>query len=413
MKIPFYAFFLANVAERTSRGLSKISYTLLGPLKFLAAFIGACFVGINVPITTTSAQSSSPIPPQASLALEAVILEGLSKPVFLTHAGDESGRLFVVEQDGRILIVDRGHLMKLAFLDITARVINGGERGLLGLAFHPDYQRNGRYFVNYTRAKDAATVVAEYHVSSNPNRSDKEEKVLLVIPQPYGNHNGGMVAFGPDGFLYIGLGDGGSGGDPGNRGQNLSELLGKILRIEINREFPYSIPPNNPYRDGGGRPEIFAYGLRNPWRFSFDRQTGELWTGDVGQYAWEEIDVVQLGKNYGWRIMEGNHCYQPAQGCQTKQLVLPVTEYANAGGRCAVTGGYVYRGSQVPSLRGTYLFADFCSGEVFGFRENKQEILLDTDLQISSFGEDEEGEVYVLGHRGSIHRIVEAAKPKR
>ena len=360
------------------------------------------------------ALSASPVQIETVFDLKPVISEGLSKPLFLTHAGDGSGRLFVVEQNGRILIVANGRLLPTPFLDIQFRLSTGGERGLLGLTFHPNYKDNGRYFLNYTRKKDGATVVAQYQVSANPNRSKTHEDILLVISQPYGNHNGGMIAFGPDGYLYIGTGDGGSGGDPGNRGQDLSKLLGKILRIDVDHDSPYIAPSDNPFSDSNGRPEIFAYGFRNPWRFSFDRKTGEFWTGDVGQNSWEEINLVKPGDNHGWRLMEGTHCYKPSKGCQqSHNLTLPVTEYANSGGRCAVMGGYVYRGRAVPLLGGTYLFADYCSGEIFGFKDGVQRLLLYTDLQISSFGEDEVGELYVLGHRGSIHRIIKPSNHKK
>jgi glucose/arabinose dehydrogenase len=346
-------------------------------------------------------------------SLETIMAKGLSQPIFLTHSSDGSERLFVVEQNGRIVILEKGKLLPSPFMDISPLLATGGERGLLGLAFHPNYQKTGRYFLNYTRKQDGATVIAEFQVSSNPHRSEMRETVLLVIPQPYGNHNGGMVAFGPGGYLFIGTGDGGSGGDPGNRGQNPSELLGKILRIDVDHGSPYAIPATNPFSNEGGRPEIFALGFRNPWRFSFDRKTGELWTGDVGQNSWEEINVVKLGENHGWRLMEGNHCYKPDKGCrQSSKVTMPLTEYANAGPRCSVIGGYVYRGRDVPSLYGTYLFADYCSGEIFGFREGKQQVLLDTDLQITSFGEDEKGEVYVINHQGSIHRIINSPDSK-
>ena len=383
-------------------------------LNLAALFMVVGILGILPSSYPAWALSASPVPIETIFSLDPVVTENLSKPVFLTHAGDGSGRLFVVEQDGRILILAKGRLLPAPFLDIESRLSTGGERGLLGLAFHPNYKDNGRYFVNYTRKKDGATVVAQYQVSSSPNRSKSDEDILLIISQPYGNHNGGMIAFGPDGFLYIGTGDGGSGGDPGNRGQNRSELLGKILRIDVDQDSPYISPDSNPFSKTDGRPEIFAYGFRNPWRFSFDRQTGELWTGDVGQNAWEEIALVKPGDNHGWRLMEGNHCYNPSRGCQQSQnLTLPVTEYANSGNRCAVMGGYVYRGKAVPLLQGTYLFADYCSGEIFGFRDGVQKLLLYTDLQISSFGEDEAGELYVLGHGGSIHRIIKPSHPKK
>jgi len=229
---------------------------------------------------------------------------------------------------------------------------------------------------------------------------------LLVIPQPYGNHNGGMIAFGLDHYLYIGMGDGGSGGDPENYAQNRNELLGKFLRIDVDQQRPYGIPPDNPFVQGNGQPEIFAVGLRNPWRFSFDRETGNLWAGDVGQNKWEEIDVIQKGKNYGWRFLEGTHCFNPETNCRSvKNLVAPVTEYAHSSGRCSVTGGYVYRGTMIPALLGTYVFGDFCSGEIWGYREGETRLLLATDLQISSFGEVGDGELYVLGYGGEIFRI--------
>ncbi|MFZ5660181.1 MAG: PQQ-dependent sugar dehydrogenase [Pseudomonadota bacterium] len=339
------------------------------------------------------------------LGLEAVATRGLQSPVYVTHAGDGSGRLFILEQPGRIRIVQQGRLLPTPFLDITKQVRAGGEQGLLGLAFHPKYRQNGRYFINYTRAPDGATVVAEYRVSDEANVSATEERRLLVVPQPYPNHNGGMIEFGPDGFLYIALGDGGAGGDPGNRAQNRRELLGKLLRIDVDRGKPYGIPADNPFARGGGRAEIFAYGLRNPWRFSFDRKTGQLWAADVGQDAWEEIDVIKRGGNYGWRIMEGKHCFPPRRGCSQAGLQLPVAEYGHEKGRCSITGGYVYRGSRVPALTGIYLYADYCSGEIFGLRDGRQRVLLPTKLRITSFGQDEQGEVYVVGHEGTVHRL--------
>jgi len=356
-----------------------------------------------------------------AIELTPIVTGGLRDPLYVTHAGDGSGRLFVVEQPGRIRIVENGRLLEVPFLDISRQVRSGGERGLLGLAFHPAYSKNGRYVINYTRVPDAATVVAEFRVSENPNVSLIDEKVLLVVPQPYPNHKGGMVEFGPDGLLYIALGDGGSGGDPENRGQNRHELLGKILRIDADRGAPYAIPPDNPFATGGGRAEIFAYGLRNPWRFSFDRKTGELWAADVGQDDWEEIDVVRRGGNYGWRIMEGNHCFSPPTGCVTNGLVPPVAEYRNQRPRCSVTGGYVYRGSRIPSLLGTYVYGDYCSGEIFGLLNvtgglssvlgmagvsTTPRVLLSTHLKISSFGQDQDGELYVVGHEGTVHRII-------
>lgn len=344
-----------------------------------------------------------------AIELAPIVTAGLRNPLFLTHAGDGSGRLFVVEQPGRIRIIQNGRLLETPFLDIANRVRAGGEQGLLGLAFHPAYRQNGRYVVNYNRTTDGATVLAEYRVSENPNQSRTKEKLLMVVPQPFANHNGGMVAFGPDGFLYIARGDGGSAGDPGNRGQNRQELLGKILRIDVDRGAPYAIPPDNPFASGGGRPEIFAYGLRNPWRFSFDRKTGELWAADVGQDDWEEIDLVRRGGNYGWRIMEGNHCFSPRTGCVTDGLVAPMAEYATRSPRCSITGGYVYREAAIPDLQGIYVFGDYCSGEIFELIEDTIRPLLSTGLKISSFGQDQQGELYVVGHGGTVHRIIGGA----
>ncbi len=351
--------------------------------------------------------SAGPLP---AMALEPVISKGLRHPVYVTHAGDGSGRLFIVEQPGRIRVVQQGRMEAMPFLDLTDKVRYGGEQGLLGLAFHPSYKTNGRFVVNSTRRPDGATVVSEFKVSRNPDVASPAEKQLLVVPQPYANHNGGMVEFGPDGFLYIALGDGGSGGDPGNRGQDTNEFLGKLLRIDVDHGAPYAIPKDNPFVSGGGRPEIFASGLRNPWRFSFDRKTGELWAADVGQNEWEEINVVRRGGNYGWRIMEGAHCFLPRDGCASDGLIPPVAEYTHANGRCSITGGYVYRGARLPSMQGAYLYGDYCSGEIFSLVNGTQQVLLDTDLQISSFGQDQEGELYVVHHGGAVHRIVEARR---
>ena len=341
----------------------------------------------------------------AIIQLTPIITEGLEQPVFLTVTGMDTRRLYVVEQRGCIRTIEKGALLPHAFLDISEKVSFGGERGLLGLAFHPHYKRNGRFFVNYSRAQDGATVIAEFKVSTNPLSASPAERILLVVPQPYGNHNGGMIAFGPDGSLYIGMGDGGAGGDPGNRGQNPAELLGKMLRIDIDHGFPYTVPSDNPFAMSAQGQAIYALGFRNPWRFSFDRLTGDLWVGDVGQNQWEEIDRVERGKNYGWRIMEGSHCFNPSTNCSKKDLVLPVAEYRNASPRCAITGGYVYRGPGVPGLTGQYIFGDFCSGEIMRILDGRIDVLLDTGLRISSFGEDNEGELYVVDHGGGIYKI--------
>lgn len=344
--------------------------------------------------------------------LVSVVRQGLEQPVYLTHATDGSRRLYAVEQPGRIRILQDRTLLPLPFLDITKRVLAGGERGLLGLAFHPQYSRNGRFFVHYTRKPDGATVIAEYHRGSNATSSSPEERILLIIPQPYPNHNGGMIAFGPDGYLYIGLGDGGSAGDPENRAQDPDALLGKILRIDVDRGDPYGIPQDNPFAREGGRPEIYALGLRNPWRFSFDGKTGELWVADVGQHRWEEINIVTRGGNYGWRAMEGTHCFNPPTSCSTPQVTSPIVEYTHEKGRCSIIGGYVYRGHELPDLTATYVYGDYCTGEIFALPPSQKDShaslprqLLKTSFRISSFGENSTGELYVLDHHGGIYRL--------
>lgn len=358
------------------------------------------------------AEASREVP---AVLLEPVVAGGLERPVFVTHAGDGTGRLFIIEQPGRIRVVRDGRLIEMPFLDITERVRHAGEQGLLGLAFHPAFEQNGRFFVNYVRASDRSTVIAEFRVSAQPDRAAPAEKVLLTVAQPYPNHKGGMLEFGQDGLLYIGLGDGGSAGDPENRSQNPDELLGKILRVDVDHGDPYAIPADNPFKGGKGRPEIFATGLRNPWRFSFDPASGELWVGDVGQNEWEEIDVVHRGDNLGWRVMEGDHCYRPRFLCSKDGFVAPVFEYAHEHRRCSITGGYVYRGSRIPDLHGAYIYGDFCSGEIFVFRRDRDApdgppvVILRTGKAISSFGRDQAGELYVMDHAGgAVFRMVPA-----
>lgn len=342
------------------------------------------------------------------------IATGLNKPVYLTHAGDGSGRLFLVEKIGAIRLFKDGVLMENPFLDIQDRIkSSGSEQGLLGLAFDPEYRTNGRFYVNYIDL-DGNTVVARYLVSSaDPDRADPaSETAILRVNQPYPNHNGGDLLFGPDGFLYIGLGDGGSAGDPLGNGQRLDMLLGKLLRIDVGAE-PYAIPPDNPFVGRpDARPEIWAYGLRNPWRFSFDHATGDLYIGDVGQDEYEEIDFQPAGspggQNYGWNIMEGLHTYQ---GGDTGGLILPVAEYPHTGGNCSVTGGYVYRGSKNPALQGTYLFGDYCTGAAWVLRRFpdgwRMAEWFEMHMSISSFGEDENGELYVLDYKGGEVFILE------
>lgn len=345
---------------------------------------------------------------------------GFIKPVEITHAGDS--RIFVVEQDGKILIIDsEGNINPQPFLDITATVKStGNEQGLLGLAFDPGYAGNGYFYVNYTDQNDN-THIARFSVSeTNPDVGDvTSEKTLLVVTQPFGNHNGGHLAFGPDGYLYIGLGDGGSAGDPGNRAQNLNVYLGKMLRIDVDNGDPYAIPPDNPFvGDTSARGEIWAYGLRNPWRFSFDRQTGDLWIGDVGQNSIEEIDFqpasISGGENYGWRCYEGNQAFNTT-GCGSQEdYVFPIHQYTHSDG-CSVTGGYIYRGSQISELQGYYFYADYCSDYIWTLHKEGNEWVNEQFGQFSgnnfsTFGEDVNGELYVAGHTtGTIYKLVNSS----
>lgn len=353
---------------------------------------------------------------QASCELKVEkIVTGLEVPTSITHAGDQSGRLFVTLQRGRIIIL-KGNTQQV-FLDVSQLVSCCGERGLLSAAFHPEYRNNGYFFVNYTDRK-GDTVIARYKVSANPDRADPASaQIILRIDQPYANHNGGLILFGPDGYLYIGMGDGGSAGDPGNRSQNLGSLLGKMLRIDVNGPPPYRAPPDNPFvKREGARPEIWAYGLRNPWRFSFDRKTGDLFIADVGQYKWEEVHFQPKeskgGENYGWRLMEGNHCYNPPRNCDPGGLVSPVLEYDHSLG-CSITGGYMYRGEKVARLQGMYLYGDYCSGRIWGAKRLESgkwqaKELLESPYKITTLGEDEQGELYFAdAEKQGIFKIVE------
>jgi hypothetical protein len=339
------------------------------------------------------------------------IATGLSNPLFVGHAGDGSQRLFIVEQDGIIRVLQSEQSTPTIFLDIRPKIAAEGEQGLLGLAFHPQYATNGRFFVFYTRVGDGAIAIAEYRVSADPNVAETTEQVLLTIPHPtHTNHNGGMLAFGFDGNLYIGVGDGGGGNDEPNNAQNIDVLLGKVLRIDVDRPGPgtrYSSPPDNPFVNAPGRDEIFAFGLRNPWRFSFDRTTGEQWVGDVGQGEREEIDrAIVKGGNYGWRIYEGFRCTGLGPSpCNPSDYIDPVLDYSHTRGRCSVTGGYVYRGSRRALPAGMYVYGDFCSGEIFVTNGDARGVLLFTAMNISSFGEDEQGELYVVDRGGTVSRI--------
>jgi glucose/arabinose dehydrogenase len=340
----------------------------------------------------------------------------------IQHAGDGSGRLFLVSQSGRILIHDGSNVLGTPFLDVTSIVSIGSERGLLGVAFHPRYGDNGLFYVNYTNLA-GDTVVARYQVSSDPNVANPASAtILLTQTQPFTNHNGGQLRFGPDGFLYIALGDGGSASDPQNNGQRLDTLLGKLLRIDVDSAAPYAIPAANPFvNTSGARGEIWAYGLRNPWRFTFDRLTGDLFIADVGQNAWEEVDFESAGggggRNYGWRVMEGRHCHNPSSGCNTTSLSLPILEYSHEVG-CSISGGFRYRGSGMAAFAGTYFFADLCSGSIWGARPGisgtwSATQLLDTSMTVTTFGEDQAGELYVVHYNdhGQLYRLVASPTP--
>lgn len=342
----------------------------------------------------------------------AVVAEGFNRPLLVTHAGDGSGRVFVVEQDGRIRVIQGGATLPEPFLDIDERVgSESNEQGLLGLAFHPDYEQNGFFYVDYTDVR-GDTVVSRFQVSQDANIADAaSEQVLLQVDQPYPNHNGGYVEFGPDGYLYIGLGDGGSQGDPHGNAQSLETLLGKILRIDVSSGSPYAIPPDNPFANGGGLPEIWALGLRNPWRFSFDRATRDLHVADVGQNQWEEVnflpgDIVG-GANFGWNYFEGNHEYEVGG---PENFLFPVAEYSHAEGGCSITGGYVYRGAALPAWNGVYFYADYCSGIVWGLVQHadgawESRVLYETGLLITSFGLDEASELYLVSRDGAIYQL--------
>ncbi|MEW6764198.1 MAG: PQQ-dependent sugar dehydrogenase [Pseudomonadota bacterium] len=339
----------------------------------------------------------------------------LNEPLAMLQAPGDASRWFVVEKAGRVLVFD--HRPEVAastvFIDIRDRVQAGySESGLLGMAFHPDFASNGQVFLSYTA--DGSPLVSRVSrfqsLDGGQTANPGSETILLAVDQPYTNHNGGQIGFGPDGYLYLGLGDGGSAGDPAGNAQNVNTLLGAMLRLDVDGGSPYAIPPDNPFASGGGRPELFAWGLRNPWRWSFDRATGELWVGDVGQNAWEEIDQVERGGNYGWAIREGAHCYAAAT-CATAGLIDPVAEYGHDQG-CSVTGGYVYRGQAVPVLLGAYVYGDFCSGLIWALpgRQGPPQLLLESGLNISSFAEGLDGELYMLhfGSRGAIYRFAAA-----
>lgn len=336
-----------------------------------------------------------------------------SQPVALLQTPRASPHWYVVEKGGRIWRINGEGVAaeQGVFVDISQRVEAGpSEAGLLGMAFHPDFADNGLVFLSYTRGGPLTSVLSLFRSNDGGLTLDPaSEEVLLEVPQPFSNHNGGQIAFGPDGYLYYGLGDGGAAGDPDGNAQNTDTLLGAMLRLDVDGATPYAIPHDNPFAQGGGRPEIYAYGLRNPWRWSFDRNSGELWIGDVGQNAWEEINRVSAGDNLGWNLWEGSHCY--LQGaCRRDGVVMPVAEYSHEFG-CSVTGGYVYRGKAIASLYGRYLYGDFCSGRIWELDSGNigagPHILLLSGKRIASFAEDRKGELYLLDFTaGRIFRLM-------
>jgi len=356
-------------------------------------------------------ESIPPVPLPAGLTMTPVVT-GLSNPLYLTAPSNDT-RLFIVEQRGTIRVVKNGTLLPAFYLDIRGKLTSGGERGLLGMAFHPNFAQNGFFFINYTDL-NGDTKVERYQATPSSDVADANSGThVLGIPQPFANHNGGHLLFGPDGMLWIGTGDGGSGGDPQGNGQKTTTLLGKMLRVNVNT-LPYTIPSNNPFAgQTANRPEIWGIGLRNPWRYSFDRTTNLLYVADVGQNAWEEIHVVpstQASVNYGWNTMEGRHCYA-ATTCTQTGLDIPVIEYGHDGGNCSIAGGFVYRGSAVPGLTGHYLYSDLCTGFLKSFKYSNGTATDQRDWTVPelgsvlSFGEDANGELYILSANGTVYRI--------
>ena len=379
------------------------------PLMSATAFLGLFLTCAGDPT------GSTPPPGSVDVHLEEVVT-GLSFPLLVTTAPGDTGRLFVVEKGGVVRVLKHGVLLPTPYIDLSARVTKGSEQGLLGMAFHPT---DGRVVLSFTvpgTPGGGLSRVATFTAGPDPDVLDPaSEQVVLEVDQPYSNHNGGHVTFGPDGFLYFGLGDGGSGGDPQGHGQDRGDLLGSLLRLDLDHGLPYTVPPSNPFvGQAGMRGELWNWGLRNPWRFSFDRATGDLYMADVGQGAWEEVDVQPAasggGENYGWNVMEGTHCYGGGS-CSRDGLVLPVTEYGHGDG-CSITGGHVYRGQAIPELTGTYFYSDYCDGWIRSFKyeggaatEPQSWPSLDPHGQVSSFGEDALGELYVVVAGGAIYRI--------
>ena len=387
-----------------------------GPLSACGGEDGPGPSPMPTPTPPAACAAGSPVSGIPTLSARRVV-SGLSQPLDLQSVPEDPERLYVVEQGGRIRVVRNGQLQPAPFLDISVQLSSGGERGLLGLAFHPQFATNRRFFVNYTRRASGATVIAEFRAASADEADAGSERQFLLVPQPFANHNGGGVVFGDDGFLYVALGDGGSGGDPLGNGQSLDTFLGKILRIDVDAGAPYAVPFDNPFvSTPGALPEIWAYGLRNPFRIAFHRATGDLYIGDVGQGSFEEIDIGLAsrggGENYGWNVTEGFACYSPASGCDATGLTPPVLAYSHAEG-CSVTGGVVYAGCRMPDLVGTYFYGDFCTAFVRSFRLVGGEAAEHRDWtsglggidQITSFGTDAGGEVYVVDRDGEVYRL--------
>jgi glucose/arabinose dehydrogenase len=353
-----------------------------------------------------------------------VVVSGLATPLGLEHPDDNSGRMFVVEQGGTIQIIQNGAVLPQPFLDISSKVMVDGEMGLLGVAFHPNFTTTPKFYVNYTRNNGGQfqSVISEFTLTaaSDSQANPATERILLVVDQVtnFNNHKAGKLAFGPDGFLYFGLGDGSSGGDPFSHGQNTQILLGKMMRIDVDSRSPglqYGIPPDNPFVNGGGLPEIYAVGFRNPWRFSFDNASGRIFVGDVGQDSFEEVDVLQKGANYGWNTMEGDHCFNPMTNCNMTGLTLPIAEIPHPEGE-AVIGGFVYHGTAIPALQGMYIFGDL-NGTIWQLQETMPNMwtrttLMKTSLGITSFGQDTSGELYVLDLSGNVSKIVANQSPQ-
>ncbi len=403
---PFWIFLtlpiLIACGAKQSIAPTAVATAILPTLEFAAAT-----QSIPQPATDSAPTQSSVVNADVFPAAEnyqwKLITSGLTRPVDIQSVRDGSNRLFIIEKQGKIRVLENNQLLDAPLLDITDRVNDSrNEMGLLGLAFHPDYKQNGFFYVNYT-GEGGNTRISRFYANGN-SADANSEKVLLIIEQPYSNHNGGALAFGADGYLYAGLGDGGLAGDPHKNGQNKDALLGKILRIDVNNGDPYSIPTDNPFGN-----EVWAYGLRNPWRISFDRATGDLWIGDVGQGDWEEVDYFPAdgvpGANFGWSIMEGNHGYdgEPQPG-----MILPVAEYSHSEGGCSVTGGYVYRGA-MPEWNGVYLYGDYCSGKIWALILSagswQNQVMFESGELITSFGQDESGEVYFTSDKGGIYRL--------